>query len=62
MKGRLTLLRLLVLVGCLPLVTRQARVVRAGPYDKTCIQYRWRPDYTASKLRFPLQRRDLHHV
>jgi hypothetical protein len=35
----LTLLRILVLVGCLPLIVRSSWVVRAGPYDQQCTNF-----------------------
>jgi len=34
-----TLLRILVLVGCLPLVIRRANVVTAGQFDQSCTNY-----------------------
>jgi len=39
MKARLTLLRILVLVGCLPLVVRQAGVVTVGATSQTCTNF-----------------------
>jgi len=39
MKARLTLLRILVLVGCLPLVVRQAGMVTVGATSQTCTNF-----------------------
>lgn len=39
MKTSLTLLRILVLVGCLPLLVRNAWVVKAGLYDEQCTNF-----------------------
>jgi hypothetical protein len=39
MNGRLTLLRVLVLVGCLPLLVRQARVVTVGATNQDCTNF-----------------------
>ncbi len=39
MKARMTLLRILVLVGCLPLVVRQAHVVTVGAQSQNCTNF-----------------------
>jgi len=60
MKARLTLLRILVLVGCLPLIARKASVVTVrGTNQQTCTNFQ----LTASHPNCPPPlHRDVHHI